>query len=51
MQRYGLGPSDNSSAYDSNARSFLSAANPISGWRGSSLSPLCFPAQEDELKT
>lgn len=51
MQKYGLGLSNNSTAYDSNARSFLSGANPIPGWRGSPHSAICFSAQKDEVKT
>jgi len=51
MRKYGLGLSNNSTAYDSNARSFLSAANPLPGWRGPSPSAIRFSAQEDELKT
>jgi hypothetical protein len=51
MKRYGLGLGYNSTADDSNAGSFLSGANPLPGWCGPSFGAICFPAQEDELKT
>lgn len=48
-ETYGLGLGDNGTANDSNARSFLSGANPLSGWRGPSPGAIGFQAQEDEL--
>jgi hypothetical protein len=47
----GLGFGNNCTADDSNHGSFLSEANPISGWRGSSPGFIYFSAQEDECKT
>jgi hypothetical protein len=47
----GLGFGNNCIADDSNHGCSLSAANPISGWRGPSPGAICFSAQEDEFKT
>ena len=51
METYGLAIGDNSSADNSNARSFLSGANTLPGRRSPPFRTLCFQAQEVELKT